>query len=243
MTRILFLLLATLCTALPAQADEAAIRQVIEAKLGGVKVEGVLATPVPGIFEVRFRGSDGARIVYTDAQATHIIVGDLIDARTDRNLTEERLRRVSAISMDSLPYELAVKVQRGNGKRTLVVFSDPYCPACLEFEKTLARVEDITIYYFMYPVIRPELADHSRAVWCSPDRVKAWLDLAQRRKPPAANPKCEAPIEKILALGSKLGVRSTPTLFFANGERLRGGTTAAQLQSLLDDATVQRAKK
>lgn len=242
MTRIL-LLLAAICAVLPAQADEAAIRQVIEAKLGGVKVEGVQATPVPGIFEVRFRGSDGPRIVYTDAQATHIILGDLIDARNDRNLTEERLRRVSAIDMDSLPYELAVKVQRGNGKRMLVVFSDPYCPACLEFEKTLARLEDITIHYFMYPVIRPELADHSRAVWCSPDRVKAWLDLAQRRKPPTANSKCDAPIDKILALGGKLGVRSTPTLFLANGERMRGGPSAAQLQSLLDDATAQKAKK
>lgn len=242
MTRIL-LLLAVLCAALPAQADEAAIRQVIEAKLGGAKVEGVQATPVPGIFEVRFRGADGQRIVYTDAQATHILVGELIDARTDRNLTEERLRRASAINMDSLPYEFAVKVQRGNGKRMLVVFSDPYCPACLEFEKTLARLEDITIHYFMYPVIRPELADHSKAVWCSPDRAKAWLDLAQRRKPPAASPKCDTPIDKILALGGKLGVRSTPTIFLANGERMRGGPSAVQLQSLLDDAMVQKAKK
>jgi len=243
MIRFLLLSVAVLCAALPAQADEAVIRQAIEAKLGGVKVEGVQATSVSGIFEVRFRGPDGVRIVYTDAQATHIFLGDLIDARTDRNLTEERLRRVSAINMDSLPYEFAVKVQRGSGKRLLVVFSDPYCPACLEFEKTLARLEDITIHYFMYPVIRPELADHSKAVWCSPDRVKAWLDLAQRRKPPAASPKCDTPIDKILALGGKLGVRSTPTLFFANGERMRGGPSAAQLQNLLDDAMVQKAKK
>ena len=243
MTRIFLLLLAALCATLPAQADEAAIRQMIEAKLGGAKVEGVQATPVPGVFEVRFRGSDGPRIVYTDAQGTHIFVGDLIDARTDRNLTEERLRRASAINMDTLPYEFAVKVQRGNGKRTLVVFSDPYCPACFEFEKTLARLDDITIHYFMYPVIRPELADHSRAVWCSPDRAKAWLDLAQRRKPPAASANCETPIEKILAFGGKLGVRSTPTIFLANGERLRGGPSAAQLRTLLEEATVQKAKK
>lgn len=216
---------------------------MIEAKLGGAKVEAVQATPVPGIFEVRFRGADGPRIVYTDAEAAHIFIGELIDARNDRNLTEERLRRASAINIDSLPYELAVKVQRGNGKRMLVVFSDPYCPACVEFEKTLARLEDVTIHYFMYPVIRPELADHSRAVWCSPDRAKAWLELAQRRKPPPVSPNCENPIDKILAFGGKLGVRSTPTIFFANGERMRGGPSAAQLRSLLDEAAAQRAKK
>jgi len=236
-------LVAVLLCAFPALADEAAIRQAIEAKLGGAKVEGVQATPMPGIYEVRFRGSDGMQIVYTNADATHIIVGRLLDAKTDRDLTEERLRKFSAINMETLPYDLAVKVQRGNGKRSLVIFSDPYCPACKQFEKVLATVDDITIHYFMYPVIRPELAEHSRAVWCAPDRSKAWLDLALRGKPVASAAKCDAPIEKVIDLGGKLGVRSTPTLFLATGERLRGGVSAAQLKVLLDEASVQNKKK
>lgn len=235
-------LVAVLLCALPALANEAAIRQTIEAKLGGVKVEGIQATPMPGIYEVRFRGSDGMQIVYTNADATHIIVGRLLDAKTDRDLTEERLRRFSAINMETLPYDLAVKVQRGNGKRSLVIFSDPYCPACKQFEKVLATVDDITIHYFMYPVIRPELAEHSRAVWCASDRSKAWLDLALRGKPIVGATKCDAPIDKVIDLGSKLGVRSTPTLFLATGERLRGGVSAAQLKVLLDEASVQKKK-
>ena len=235
-------LVAVLLCAFPALADEAAIRQAIEAKLGGAKVEGVQATPMPGIYEVRFRGSDGMQIVYTNADATHIIVGRLLDAKTDRDLTEERLRKFSAISMETLPYDLAVKVQRGNGKRSLVIFSEPYCPACKQFEKVLATVDDITIHYFMYPVIRPELAEHSRAVWCAPDRSKAWLDLALRGKPVASAVKCDAPIDKVLDLGGKLGVRSTPTLFLATGERLRGGVSAAQLKALLDEASGQKKK-
>lgn len=236
------LLVAVLLCATPALADEAAIRQTIEAKLGGGKVEGVQATPMPGIYEVRFRGSEGMQIVYTNADATHIIVGRLLDAKTDRDLTEERLRKFSAINMETLPYDLAVKVQRGNGKRSLVIFSDPYCPACKQFEKVLATVDDITIHYFMYPVIRPELAEHSRAVWCASDRGKAWLDLALRGKPVASAAKCDAPIEKVIDLGGKLGVRSTPTLFLATGERLRGGVSAAQLKVLLDEASMQKKK-
>jgi thiol:disulfide interchange protein DsbC len=241
MNRIL--LLAAALAAPPAAADEALIRQVIESKLGGAKIEGVQPTAVPGLYEVRFRGAEGAQIVYTNAQATHIIVGTVIDAKTDRNLTEERLRKLSAIDMDALPYGLAVKVQRGTGKRTLVVFSDPYCPACKQFEKVLVGIEDITIYYFMYPVIRPELADHSRAVWCAADRPKAWLDLALRGKPITAGANCDAPIEKVIELGGRLGVRSTPTLFLATGERLRGGPSAAQLKVLLDEAASQKSKK
>ena len=235
-------LVAVLLCALPALADEAAIRQTIESKLRGAKVEGVQATPLAGIYEVRFRDSDGLQIVYTNADATHIIIGRILDAKTDRDLTEERLSKFSAIKMDTLPYDLAVKVQRGNGKRTLVIFSDPYCPACKQFEKVLATIDDITIHYFMYPVIRPELADHSRAVWCAPDRSKAWLDLALRGKPVVGATKCDAPIEKVVDLGGRLGVRSTPTLFLATGERVRGGMSAAQLKVLLDEASSQKKK-
>ena len=231
--------LALLAVAAGAMADEAKIRRVVEAKLGGVRVEGVQPAPLPGFFEVRFTSREGPQIVYTDAEATHIFIGELIDARTNRNVTEERLRKLSAISFDTLPLDLAVKVQRGNGKRILAIFSDPYCPACRQFEQTLAQVEDITIYYFMYPVIRPELADHSRLVWCSADRGKAWLELAARAKPrvPAADGSCEGPVERVLELGRTLRVTSTPTLFFTNGERLRGGVPVAQLRGMLDDTS------
>jgi len=238
--RILSVIL--LACALPAAADEALIRRVVESKLGGAKVEGVQPTPLPGIYEVRFRSGENVQIVYTNADATHIIIGRLVDVKSDRDLTDERLRKFSAINMDTLPYDLAVKVRRGNGKRTLVIFSDPHCPACKKFEKELVTIDDITIHYFMYPVIRPELADQSRAVWCAPDRSKAWLDLALRGKPVVGGTKCDAPIEKVIDLGSKLGVRSTPTMFLATGERLRGGTSAAQLKVMLDEAASQKKK-
>lgn len=233
MIRVLILFLAL--HAFPVLANEALIRQVVESKLGGVKVEGIQPTPMPGIYEVRFRTGDGVQIVYTNADATHFLIGTLIDVKSERNLTEERMRRFTAINMEALPYELAVKVQRGSGKRALVVFSDPYCPACKQFEKVLASIDDITIHYFMYPVIRPELADHSRAVWCAPDRSKAWIDLALHGKVLAGGAKCDAPIDKLLDLGSKLGVRSTPTMFFASGERVRGGISATQLKTMLDE--------
>jgi thiol:disulfide interchange protein DsbC len=235
--KIVPVFLAFLLAATGALADEAKIRRVVEAALGGVRVEAVQPSPLPGFFEVRFTTREGPQIVYTDDEANFILEGSLYDTRKQRNLTEERLRKLSAISFDALPLDLAVKVQRGNGKRVMAMFSDPYCPACRQFEQVLAQVDDITIYYFMYPVIRPELADHSRAVWCSPDRGKAWLELAARAKPrvPAADASCEGPVARTVELGRTLGVSSTPTLFFANGERMRGGLPAPQLRTMLDE--------
>jgi thiol:disulfide interchange protein DsbC len=229
---------AALFAAAGASADEAKIRRVVEAALGGARVEGVQPAPVPGLYEVRFQGRGGPQIIYTDAEANFIFQGSIFDTRSRENLTEERLNKLMAIRFDSLPLDLAVQVRRGSGRRVLAMFSDPYCPACRQFEQTLAQVDDITIYYFMYPVIRPELVDHSKAVWCSADRAKAWLALAARAKAqvPAGKADCETPIERVLELGRLLGVNSTPTLFFTTGERARGGMHLADLRAKLDEA-------
>jgi len=227
------LLLAFLATS--AYADDAQIRKIVESKLGGVKVEGIQPGPM-GLYEVRFRGPNGMQVVYTDANATHIFLGKIYDTGTDRDVTEERLRKLNAIKFDALPLDQAIKIQRGDGKRVVAMFSDPYCPACRQFEQTLQQLNDVTIYVFMFPVIRPELADHSKAVWCSPDRAKAWIDIALRGKPPAAKPSCSNPVEKNVELGKNLGVNSTPTLVFANGERVAGGLRIADLTEILNTA-------
>jgi len=226
-----------------ALANEAQIRRVLEPKLGGIKIEGVQPAPIPGLWEVRFRSSEGGmRVIYTDATASYVIDGNIHELRTNRDLTGERLRKLNAIKFEQLPLEQAVKVQRGNGKRVMAMFSDPYCPACRQFEKALAQIDDVTIYVFMYPVIRPQNADHSRAVWCSADRAKAWLELAAAAKPkvPEAAPTCANPVDKLLETGQKLGVNSTPTLFLANGERVSGGLSADDLKDLLEQSATAR---
>ena len=161
--------------------------------------------PIAGLWEVRFRTERGCSVIYTDADGDLRDRGQHLELRTNRDLTEERLRKLNAIKFESLPLDLAVKMQRGNGKRVLAMFSDPYCPACRQFERTLRKIDDITVYVFMYPVIRPQNADHSRAVWCSPDRAKAWLELALQRKPkvPEAAASCANPVDKVLELGQR----------------------------------------
>ena len=234
--RTLLLSALLVLVALPAGAQEQAIREALEPKLG-VRVEGVQASPVPGIYEVRLQTGDGPKIVYSDEKGSFVFTGRLIDVKAERDLTEERLQKLTAIEFNQLPLDLAVKIQRGNGKRVLAMFSDPYCPYCRRLEKTLLQIDDITIYVFMYPVIRPELADQSRAVWCSKDRAKAWLDLAAQDRPkvPAASASCANPVDKVLELGRTLRVTGTPTLYFANGEKAGGGMELGALRKKLDE--------
>jgi thiol:disulfide interchange protein DsbC len=239
MTNRVFRLVAALAAVLAASlaaANEAVIRRVLESRMSGIRIEGIQPGPLQGLYEVRFRTADGVQVIYVDGTGTYVIQGKIYDIRSERDLTEERLRKLNAIKFESLPLDLAVKVQRGNGKRVLAMFSDPYCPACRQFERVLAQIDNVTVYVFMYPVIRPENAEHSRLVWCSPDRAKAWLELAAAPKPkiPEVAAGCGDPVDKVLKLGRGLGVNSTPTLILANGERLTGGLAAPELKELLD---------
>lgn len=244
MMRNILLAVAVLLSC-PVFAGEAEIRQVLKVKFPNVRVDGVQPAPLAGLYEVRLQTQKGPQIIYTDAQANFIIDGSIVDAKSGRNLTEERMLKLSAIDFSALPLDLAIKVQRGNGRRVLAMFTDPYCPYCRRLEQSLLQLDDITVYVFMYPVIRPDYADHSRAAWCSPDRAKAWLELAAGDSPkiPSGGANCANPVDKVIELGRSLRVTGTPTLFFANGERSGGGMQIGQLRVKLDEAARQAAVK
>ncbi|MDH4175427.1 MAG: DsbC family protein, partial [Betaproteobacteria bacterium] len=87
MKKILIAVTAALIGAASAFADEAKIRRVVEAALGGAQVEGVQPAPMPGLYEVRFQGRGGPQIIYTDAEANYILQGSLFDTRRQENLT------------------------------------------------------------------------------------------------------------------------------------------------------------
>ena len=208
--------------------SEAIIKRTLEGRLGGVKVEAVRKTPYFGLYEVVVDNE----ILYTDEKMNYIFSGNIIDGKSMQNMTKRRLLELSGIKWENLPLEAAVKTMRGNGKRVLVTFSDPNCPYCKRFEKDLAKVDDITIYTFLYPILSQDSIDKSKAVWCSADKSKAWNELMLNGTAPAAA-RCDTPIEKNIEFGHKYRVNGTPTLIFANGERVPGAISAEQVEKLL----------
>jgi thiol:disulfide interchange protein DsbC len=227
--------LALLGAAATALAGEAEVKRAFEARHPNVKVDKVTKTDFGGLYEILV----GDEIVYTDEGANYLFIGRVIDSRTRIDLTEERLDKLTAVDLkwSDLPLDQAVKTVRGNGKRVMAVFSDPHCPACRQLDTALQNVTDATIYTFLYPVIHPELRKHSEAIWCSKDQSKAYFDLALNRQVPTAAPTCPTPIDKNLALGQKLKVNSTPTLFFKDGRRVKGARSPDQLSAILDETS------
>jgi thiol:disulfide interchange protein DsbC len=234
MIRKLVVLGALLGFAGSALADEAAIRKAAEELLAdGARIEGISKAGFLGLYEVRVATPEGARILYTDENGSYFFVGTVIDAKTKNDITEARLRKLNAVRFEDLPLAQAFRIVRGKGTRQLAYFSDPRCPYCRKFDQELTKVDDVTVHVFLIPIIAPDSAAISKAVWCSPDRSKAWLDLMLNGVQPTAKASCDTPIEKNLALGRKHGINGTPTLIFANGERVSGWMPADKLSKML----------
>ena len=231
---------AALGFSLAAHADEQVIRQLFKSKLPNSQVISVEKLRYADLYEVAVRGSEGYRVFYTDALGQVMFVGNLFETRTDRNLTEERVRKLSVIDWKALPFQWAVTMRRGNGRRQIAIFSDPNCPFCQKFEKDLAGVEDITIHIFPWAVIKPESVRQAKSVWCSKDRVKAWNDLMLKRVEPTAPTDCENQIDELIALGRRLGATSTPTWFIPNGEKYVGAQPVSVVVPLLDATATRR---
>jgi thiol:disulfide interchange protein DsbC len=97
------------------------------------------------------------------------------------------------------------------------------------------REDDITIYTFLFPIIRAESTDKSRAIWCAPDRAKAYYDFMLNGRDVVVSGACSAPVERWLATGRKFGVRATPTSFVSNGQRIMGARPE-ELVKLIEEA-------
>jgi thiol:disulfide interchange protein DsbC len=225
-TRI-FAALFLAAAAFSASADEATVKRGVEARFNGVKVESVAKTPYSGLYEVVV----GDEIIYTDEKVSFIFTGNIIDANTRRNLTEERQQKLLTIKFDELPLDQAIKTVRGNGKRVMVIFADPRCGFCRQFEQSLYKLTDVTIYTMLYPVIAPDSAEISRNIWCSKDPSRAWLDVMLKDVFPASK-SCTTPLDKNLALGKRLRVSGTPTTFLPDGQRIVGARFTDLVQAL-----------
>ena len=239
---ITLLILAAALFAGPAGArDEATVRKAAEAFLGeDMKIEGVARAGFLELWEVRISTREGTRLLYTNDDATHFFIGTIFDGKTQTDLTEQRMRRLNSVRFADLPLNQAFKIVRGKGTRQLAYFSDPRCPYCKKFDQELVKMDDLTVYVFMFPIIAPDSPQLARAIWCSPDRAKAWFDLTLNNVLPTASGTCPNPIDRNLELGKKLRVNGTPTLILADGQRMSGWRPAPQLSKLLDEAQANK---
>jgi thiol:disulfide interchange protein DsbC len=218
-----------------AQADQTTdkLKSTLESRMGDATIKSIEKTAIPGLYEVNL----GSQIIYSDATGNYVLLGDLVDTRTSKNLTEARLSETNKIDFAKLPFENAVKVVKGNGSRKIAVFSDPNCPYCKQLESTLKSIDNVTVYTFLYPVLSPDSTTKSKSIWCSKDRGMTWEGWMLDHKAPSTAADCDTTaIDKNLKLGRSMNVTGTPTVFLVDGRRLPGAVPADRLEKELSAA-------
>ncbi len=227
-------LFSVACTSVIGQgAEEAAVKKLIEPRLGDrAKVLSVTKTPYAGLYEVRTEDND---ILYTDKKAQYLFVGRVLNTTTYEDYTKARVDDISKVKFSDLPLDSALKMVKGDGKRVMAIFEDPNCGYCKRFRHTLQDLDNVTVYTFMYNILSEDSAIKSKNIWCSADRMKAWDDWMLNNKAPTEAPaNCLTnPNDKVLALGRKLKISGTPTIFFADGSRIPGAVDLPAVEAKL----------
>jgi len=227
----LFAAAAALFLALPVAAQDPSERIKAEFKkaVPEATVDSVRKTPYGGLYEVVV----GGEIFYTDEKGSILILGNIIDLKSRDNITEQRLRQVNKIAFADLPFDRAIKIVRGNGSRKVAIFEDPNCGYCKRFERDLQGINDITVYVFLYPILSPDSIEKSKAIWCSKDPGKSWVDTMTKESVPAGDKSCPTPLDQNIAFGREKKINGTPTIIFEDGERVPGAMAIADFEKKL----------
>jgi thiol:disulfide interchange protein DsbC len=209
----------------------AQLRATLTQRYPEVHIEAIEPSPVAGLYAV----FAGGRVLYADASGEHLLLGKLVDTRTRRDLSADALDAHNSIDFAKLPFADAIRIVKGNGTRRVAIFEDPDCPYCLELEKQLRAVNDVTIFVFLLPLedLHPNATAHARAIWCAKDRGRAWSEWMSERTAPKGAECASDPLGAIHTLAESLRVTATPTLFLESGRRLGGALPASELETLL----------
>lgn len=217
---------------LSALANEAVIRKSFAERMPNApKIDDVRPSPMPGLWEIRI----GNEIRYTDPTGTFLLEGELMDIKSRKNLTEERISQLNRIDFASLPFKDAVMWKSGTGKRRIAVFADPNCGYCKRFEAALQEMKDVTVYTFLIPILGGDSSEKTRSIWCAKDRTATWQGwMLKGEQPPKVAGACdETAIERNIAMSRKIHVNGTPAIVLEDGNRIPGAVGAVELERRL----------
>ena len=219
----------------PAVADAKldSVMATLKSSYPSTNFTSVEYTPYKGMYEVVM----GKKIAYTDANGRHFMFGHIFDMDTKRDITGDRKALLNKYEFGDLPLEQAITIKRGTGEKELAVFASPDCPYCVQLEKQLVQINDITVHVFLMSRGTQEGDKLSRQIWCAEDPGKSWIDFMTKQIAPSEpTGKCEGfdkASQVVTQFSRENKIMGTPFLIGKNGKSTPGMPNIVKLNELL----------
>jgi len=240
MTKILSKILAASLVCLFAAhiagaADESVeeMTRLLKLRLGTDQFDTPTPTGVDGVYQTRF----GNKFAYLIEGGRYIFIGDMIDLKTARNLTESSRRELVVEAFADFGAEKQIVYPAANEELAVLnVFTDTSCGYCQKLHQEVEYLQEagISVHYYAYPRGGNRGPGYSdlRKVWCADDQQEA-MSIAKGVKGGnlAADEDCDAAqyVDDGYILGNQIGVTGTPALFASDGTKFNGYVPYQQL--------------
>ncbi len=207
------------------------VEETFAREFPGADFDSIKKIDIKGIYEV----IKGPEVIYFVPDPGYLIVGDIYD-KDGRNVTEDRRGELFAQGSKGLPFDKAIKI--GNGKNTVVEFTDPDCSYCRAASAFLEKRKDVTRYIFFFPLPSHQDAENKvKYVFCAADRAKAYEEAMQGKLDDKKYEKCSKPeaaelLELHKEIGRKMRISGTP-FFIINGKKTVTGANMPEIEEAL----------
>jgi thiol:disulfide interchange protein DsbC len=175
------------------------------------------------VYLLRIQARGNSDTIYLTKDKKYLIAGNVIGTADGKKLdVPADLSKV--IGKEAFIY--------GKGKDEYILFTDPECPYCKKFESYFTQVEDkVKIRIFFFPLsFHPNAKDISLYIMAQDSKEaksNAFLNTTKdtpafvnRKIDSAKLEKLQKSLDEQMAIGSKLGVAGTPSLFDGKGNKV-----------------------
>lgn len=214
------------------QAAENKMTTLLRMRLGNKEVSDPVTTPVDGIYQTQF----GNEYAYLTQDGRYVFIGSLIDLETGENLTVIARGKTAIAELSQIALEdKVIFPAKGVEKAVINVFTDTTCPYCRKFHEEVGKLQEagISIHYLPYPRGGKQGSGYRslKQVWCAKDKLKAMGIAKDLDTGDLPTGDCEKGkfVDEGFALGNRVGITGTPSLFKSTGEKIQGYVPYQQL--------------
>ena len=216
--------------------QESIIEQVSKILPVDSEIESIKQTDFPGIYKVYY---GEVKPLYVSSDGNYFIFGDMykISQSGLTNLTEIDLNKNRASVLNEINSKELISFPSDDELYSIIVFTDVDCGYCRKLHDEIENYNalGISVNYAAYPRsgIGAETFTKMVSAWCSKNPKEALTKLKKGRK--IDSEFCESqPIAKHYALGKKLGISGTPSLFSDDGRLFPGYSSPEDLLNKLN---------